>query len=162
MFALFTAQFFNSESSIRFKYGYFGHVHNNALGKNAIPLGALNADMNLLVRCARGSDDTGSRKRRHPKGLDALKHTLPRAFQILCYVEARHQELAAIVRADEEYYGRADGFDAHHLYNESMLSQKGQQHYQLQVGKLMKEYTFCQKSACSVDILAKCTIWWVS
>ena len=41
--------------------------------------------------------------------------------------------MAAIVRADEEYYGRAEGFYGHSMYIEAMLTtQKGQQHKQLQ------------------------------
>ena len=87
--------------------------------------------MNLLVRCARGSDDSTSRKQRHPQGLAALNYALPRAFAIPGYIQNRHQELQEIVRADEAYYGRADGFDGNHLYNETnMLTHKGQHHLQ--------------------------------
>lgn len=121
--------FFQNEQAIRFKYGYFGHKHPDAVGQQAIPLGALNADLNLMVRCARGADDSTSRKRRHPLGLKALNHSLPVAFQIPGYISSRHDELAQMVQSDEAQYGRADGYDGHHLYNETnMLTHKGQQH----------------------------------
>ena len=71
------------------------------------------------------------RKRRFPKGLNASTYDVPRAFQIPDYAEAQHQELAVMIRVDEEYYGWADGFDGHNFYNESMLSQQGLQHQYL-------------------------------
>lgn len=116
--------FFDSASKIRFKYAYFGHVHTHAY---SAPLGAMNADMNLFVKCAHNISDDGNRKQRLENGLAILaqSYPLPSAFQLEGYVDARHEEMVALVEKDEEEYGRADLFDGHHLYKEEMLTHKG-------------------------------------
>merc|ERR1712238_375949 len=93
--------FFDSVEKIRFKYVSFGHVHKNAF---KAPLGALNADMNLFVKCAHNISDEGNRKRRVPHGLEGLQEQfrLPVAFQLEGYAEARHREMIAMVEKDEE------------------------------------------------------------
>jgi len=119
--------FFDSASRIRFKYAYFGHVHKHAY---TAPLGAMNADMNLFVKCAHNISDEGNRKQRLDHGLEILaqSYSLPEAFQLEGYVDARHKEMVVLVEEDEEEYGRADKFDGHHLYSEHMLTQKGRIH----------------------------------
>jgi len=116
--------FFDSFEKIRFKYAFFGHEHSHAF---QAPLGAVNADLNLLVKCVHNISDEGNRKQRVPNGLQALQEQvrLPIAFQLEGYIDARHRELTAIVEKDEEEYGRADNFDGHHLYTEHMLTHKG-------------------------------------
>jgi hypothetical protein len=116
--------FFDSADNIRFKYAYYGHAHKHAY---SAPLGAMNADMNLLVKCAHNISDTGNRKQRFKNGLQTLEesHPLPTAFYIKGYVDARHRELIDLVENDEEEYGRADLFDGHHLYKEHMITHPG-------------------------------------
>mmetsp|Transcript_37639 Transcript_37639/g.90765 ORF Transcript_37639/g.90765 Transcript_37639/m.90765 type:complete len:555 (-) Transcript_37639:42-1706(-) len=116
--------FFNSADEIRFKYAYFGHTHKNAFD---VPLGALNADMNLFVKCAHDIDDTGNKKSRLKNGLDILgrEYKLPAAFLIDGYVDARHDEMVKLVEEDEKEYGRADKFDGNHLYHVDHLTHSG-------------------------------------
>ena len=116
--------FFDDAERIRFKYAYYGHVHKHAY---TAPLGALNADLNLLVKCAHNISDEGNRKRRLKNGLQLLEemYSLPAAFQIEGYVDARHRELITILEQDEKEYGRADKFDGNHLYQEHMLTHTG-------------------------------------
>jgi hypothetical protein len=116
--------FFDSADSIRFKYAYYGHVHRHAY---TAPLGAMNADMNMLVKCAHNISDKGNRKQRFENGLKTLEesHPLPTAFYIKGYVDARHRELIDLVENDEEEYGRADLFDGHHLYKENTITHPG-------------------------------------
>jgi hypothetical protein len=88
----------------------------------------MNADMNVLVKCAHNISDEGNRKQRFKNGLQTLEHShspLPIAFQIKGYVDARHRELIDLVENDEVEYGRADLFDGHHLYNEGMITHPG-------------------------------------
>ena len=116
--------FFNSADEIRFKYAYFGHVHDHAFD---VPLGALNADMNLFVKCAHDIDDTGNRKIRLKNGLNILEreYNLPAAFLVDGYVDARHDEMVKLVEEDEKEYGRADKFDGNHLYHVDHLTHSG-------------------------------------
>jgi hypothetical protein len=117
--------FFDSADNIRFKYAYYGHVHKHAY---TAPLGAMNADMNVLVKCAHNISDEGNRKQRFKNGLQFLEHShspLPIAFHIKGYVDARHRELIDLVENDEVEYGRADLFDGHHLYHEGMITHPG-------------------------------------
>jgi len=120
--------FFDSFETIRFKYAYYGHRHDNAF---QAPLGAINADLNLLVKCVHNISDEGNRKQRVINSLEVLQKQvkLPWAFQIEGYIKARHEELTAIVEKDEKEYGRADKFDGHHLYKEHMLTHKGRRHF---------------------------------
>lgn len=153
--------FFVDPKALRFKYQTYGHPVKHAYGDNAIPLGALNPDMNVLVKCAHGIDDTGSGKRRVKNGLEHFKRlsknyenidksnnnkntnqnyiTLPLAFQIPGYVESRHKELIAMVQQDEEEYGRADRYDGHHMYKEHMLTHKGRQHKEINEEERLKQ-----------------------
>ena len=119
--------FFDSAKSIRFKYAYFGHVHAHAY---SAPLGAMNADMSLFVKCAHNISDEGNRKQRLENGLQILaeSYPLPEAFQLEGYVDARHDEMVTLVEEDEKEYGRVDKFDGHHLYGEHMLTHKGRIH----------------------------------
>eukprot|EP00553_Chaetoceros_curvisetus_P005922 CAMPEP_0204618206 /NCGR_PEP_ID=MMETSP0717-20131115/4938_1 /ASSEMBLY_ACC=CAM_ASM_000666 /TAXON_ID=230516 /ORGANISM="Chaetoceros curvisetus" /LENGTH=463 /DNA_ID=CAMNT_0051631897 /DNA_START=24 /DNA_END=1415 /DNA_ORIENTATION=+ len=120
--------FFDSAERIRFKYAYFGHIHKHAYD---VPLGAMNADMNLLLKCAHELPDEGNRKQRVENGLKELEKEsgLPLALQLKGYVEARHKETVRMLEKDEEEYGRADNFDGHHLYNEGRdLTHKGRKH----------------------------------
>jgi hypothetical protein len=116
--------FFNSADEIRFKYAYFGHVHKNAYND---PLGALNADMSMFVKCAHDIDDTGNRKTRLENGLGILEQhfKLPAAFQVDGYMDARHDEMVKLVEEDEKEYGRADNFDGNHLYHVDHLTHSG-------------------------------------
>ena len=116
--------FFDSADKIRFKYRYYGHIHDHAF---EVPLGALNADMNLFVKCAHNISDAGNRKERLQNGLDLLSQSykLPVAFEIDGYVDARHAEMKILVENDEEEFGRADKFDGNHLYNSEMLTKPG-------------------------------------
>lgn len=122
--------FFVSTDALRFKHAYYGHPHKHAY---VVPLGAMNADLNVLVKCVHNISDHGNRKQRLLNGLELLaqQFDLPAAFQLPGYVEARHAEVLALVLQDEEEYGRADKFDAHHLYNEeTMLTHPGRRHQQ--------------------------------
>ena len=71
--------FFDSSSKLRFKHKYYGHVHDKAFD---IPLDAINADLNILVKCMHNMSDVGNRKRRVENGLKVLEDelALPVAF----------------------------------------------------------------------------------
>ena len=118
--------FDDSAEKIRFKYATYGHVHEHA---NKVPLGAINADMNMFVKCAHELPDEGNRKQRLENGLEELEKEnggLPVAFQLERYTDMRHKEMVKIVEQDEEIYGRADNFDGHHIYMEDRdLTHKG-------------------------------------
>lgn len=119
--------FFDSAEAIRFKYAYYGHIHKHAY---SVPLGGMNADMNLFIKCAHNISDEGNRKQRLENGLDLFTESfpLPAAFELEGYIDARHEEMVALIEKDEEEYGRADKFDGHHLYNENMLTHAGRKH----------------------------------
>jgi len=112
---------------LRFKYAYYGHTHKHAFDA---PLGAMNADMNLFVKCVHNISDDGNRKRRLENGLEILdkEYGLPIAMQLPEYIEKRHEELKALLEEDEREYGRADLFDGHHLYGVHMLTNPGKRH----------------------------------
>ena len=59
--------FFVSPELLRFKHFTYGHRHDYAYD---VPLGAMNADLNLLVKCAHNISDQGNRKQRLENGLD--------------------------------------------------------------------------------------------
>jgi len=116
--------FFVSTEKLRFKYAYYGHPHKGVFDT---PLGAINADFNLLVKCARNASDEGDFKQRYKNELDILANTsqLPALFQIENYVKTRHEEMKALVQEDEDEYGRADKFDGYNEYEEHMLTHLG-------------------------------------
>jgi len=125
--------FFDSADQIRFKYAHFGHVHDTAF---SVPLGGLNADMSLFVKCAHNISDAENRKKRiNQTDLVSIvggqrhmieDHLEPLVFHTLKgYVDARHEEMVALVEKDEEIYGRADKFDGNHLYKDNMLTHPG-------------------------------------
>jgi len=121
--------FFVSTDKLRFKHAFYGHAHKNAF---TVPLGAMNSDLMLLVKCCHNISDTGNRKQRLVDGLEMLDNEfgLPASFRLEGYVDARHREMTALVVSDEEEYGRADNFDGHHLYQEKMLTKPGRRHAQ--------------------------------
>ena len=122
--------FYVSLEKLRFKHLTYGHLHENAFN---VPLGALNADLNVLVKCVMERDDTGNRWQRLEHGLEKMKNNsydLPIAFQLEGYNERRFEEVKKLIAVDEEEYGRADKFDGHHLYSESlMLTHKGRRQH---------------------------------
>ena len=121
--------FFDSIEKLRFKYRYYGHIHNNAL---TVPLGAMNADLMVMVKCIHNVSDDGDRKRRLVNGLKMLEDEfeLPAAFQLPGYIDKRHAEIKALVEEDELQNGRADKFDGHHLYGEHMITHPGRRQTQ--------------------------------
>ena len=128
--------FFVNSNSLRFKHLTYGHEHKHAY---SVPLGAMNADLNLLVKCVHNISDVGNRKERLDNGLALLvakkEYDLPAAFKINGYIDARHQEVLKLLLEDEKVYGRADFFDGNHLYNETtMLSHPGRQHREKKKG----------------------------
>lgn len=119
--------FFHSAEEIRFKYASYGHADPYRAYK--YPLGALNADMNLLVKCAHDIDDAGNKKTRLKNGLNLLEleFKLPAAFQVDGYVDARHDEMVKLVEEDEKEYGRADKYNGNSLYKaDHHLTHSGQ------------------------------------
>ena len=125
--------FFDDVSVMRQKYLTYGHAQTDALVK---PLGDLNREVNLMVRCAleddgvSGNNDNNNNnntmdgsvmnkyktkddRRKHAilrrrGGLDFLKRAnygdgaVPLAFRIREYVDARRDEMADMIRSDEE------------------------------------------------------------
>lgn len=115
--------FFDDVNVMRLKYKTYGHAQTDALTK---PLGDLNREVNLMVRCAMDSGDdnamdgsvmskyrTKDERRKHAilrrkGGLDFLTEAnyghgaVPIAFRMEKYVQARHYEMVAMIRADEE------------------------------------------------------------
>lgn len=110
---------------MRKKYLTYGHAQTDALTK---PLGDLNREVNLMVRCAmdpNGDDGmdgsimskykTKDERRknailRRKGGLDFLRKAnfgwnggaVPLAFRMNEYVDARQEEMVDMVKADEE------------------------------------------------------------
>lgn len=116
--------FFDDISVMRQKYLTYGHAQTDALTK---PLGELNREVNLMVRCALNNTEesmdgsvmnkykTREERRKHAilrrkGGLEFLKNAnygydggaVPLAFRIQKYVDARHEEMVRMVRTDEE------------------------------------------------------------
>lgn len=116
--------FFDNVHVMRQKYLTYGHAQTDALVK---PLGDLNREVNLMVRCALNEKDdndamdgsvmnkykTKDDRRKHAilrrkGGLDFLKGAnygygaVPLAFEMQEYVDARHGEMVEMIRADEE------------------------------------------------------------
>ena len=116
--------FFVLANKLRFKHAYYGHKHEHAF---TAPLGAMNADINLLVKCVHNISDEGNKKQRIVNGLEVFLELfpLPASFLLEGYIDARHEEMKALVKKDEEEYGRADMFDGNHLYKEHMLTHPG-------------------------------------
>ncbi|KAL3804038.1 hypothetical protein HJC23_006429 [Cyclotella cryptica] len=116
--------FFDDIGVMRQKYLTYGHAQTDALTK---PLGDLNREVNLMVRCAVDGDDSDAMdgsvmkiykskddRRKHAimrrkGGLEFLKRAnygwnggaVPLAFRIQEYVDARHDEMVAMIHADE-------------------------------------------------------------
>ena len=65
--------FFVLANKLRFKHAYYGHKHEHAF---TAPLGAMNADINLLVKCAQNISDEGNQKQRIVPATTTLKRTL--------------------------------------------------------------------------------------
>ena len=110
---------------MRQKYLTYGHAQVDALTK---PLGDLNREVNLMVRCAVNEEEddamdgsvmtkykTKDERRNHAilrrkGGLNFLKvanygydgGAVPLAFRIQEYVNSRHAEMVDMVRKDEE------------------------------------------------------------
>lgn len=117
--------FFDDISIMRQKYLTYGHAQVDALTK---PLGDLNREVNLMVRCAVNEEEddamdgsvmtkykTKDERRNHAilrrkGGLNFLKvanygydgGAVPLAFRIQEYVNSRHAEMVDMVRKDEE------------------------------------------------------------
>ncbi|KAL7475554.1 hypothetical protein ACHAW6_001465 [Cyclotella cf. meneghiniana] len=116
--------FFDDIRVLRQKYLTYGHAQTDALTK---PLADLNREVNLMVRCAVDAGDAdamdGSVMEKYKNKDDRRKHAImrrkgglqflkranygwnggavPLAFRIQEYVDARHDEMVAMVHADE-------------------------------------------------------------
>ena len=91
--------FFSSTKVLRNKYATYGHP---VKGANHLPLGKLQADIDLAINCVTGRPDS----RRIARGFKAIDGPTPIVYQQLAYYRmARQQELKEMILKDEEEFG---------------------------------------------------------
>ena len=70
-------------------------------------LGMLNHELDFIVKCVMGRNDTGDPCERVQGGFSALVGPVPELFKDKAYRTKRHQLLTEMIAADEAAHGHA-------------------------------------------------------